>query len=240
MVIINLFLTRKQNFIFILMFLFSFILACEQQPTEKVSQYINAPINEDVGIYRFAMHFLHNIQTSFEAYQPLVDCINNNITDIYIEFDASRYYPSYEGNTRSRKADLLLPHSLQTLQAMENGYRAIAMAGDAEDFKGILIIRKNSNIHPPVVLKRQDVSYPAALAIMPQYFFHTHGINISKNIVNIYVDSQESSIMNAYLETVAVWATIVAIISKVHPEQAKQRKAIWQTPAFINNSVRYV
>jgi phosphonate transport system substrate-binding protein len=194
--------------------------------------------------YRFAIHPLHNPQRLFESYQPLIDYINKKIPDIYVELEASRDYPTYEKKFRAREPDLLLPNPWQTLQAMENGYRVIAMAGDAEDFKGIFIARKDTTIKNPIELKGKRVSYPAptalAAAIMPQYFLHTNGIDTNKDIDNVYVGSQESSIMNVYLGNVTVgatWPPPWRLFQKDNPEQAKQLKVIWQTSALINNSV---
>jgi len=194
--------------------------------------------------YRLAIHPLHNPQKLFEYYQPLVDYINKKIPEIYIELEASRDYPTFEKKFRNREPDLLLPNPWQTLQAMENGYRVIAMAGDAKDFKGIFIVRKDNNIKKPIELKGKSVSYPAptalAAAIMPQYFLYSNGLDINKDIENIYVGSQESSIMNVYLGNVTVgatWPPPWRLFQRYSPEQAKQLKVIWQTPSLINNSV---
>lgn len=233
---------KTQHFIFAVLTLF--LCACEQQSTEKPLQYSTSPSENTIVTYRFAIHPLHNPQKLFESYQPLVDYINKKIPSIYIELEASRDYPTYEEKFRARGPNLLLPNPWQTLQAMENGYQVIAMAGDAEDFKGIFITRKDNDIKNPIELKGKRVSYPAptalAAAIMPQYFLHTHGVDINKDIENIYVGSQESSIMNVYLGNVTVgatWPPPWRSFKKDHPEQAKQLNVIWQTPSLINNSI---
>ncbi|MEY8213389.1 MAG: phosphate/phosphite/phosphonate ABC transporter substrate-binding protein [Colwellia sp.] len=207
-------------------------------------QYSTSPSKNEVGTYRLAIHPLHNPQKLFESYQPLVDYINKKIPEIYIELEASRDYPTFERKLHAREPDLLLPNPWQTLQAMESGYRVIAMAGDAKDFKGIFIVRKDNNIKKPIELKGRSVSYPAstalAAAIMPQYFLYSKGLDINKDIDNIYVGSQESSIMNVYLGKVAVgatWPPPWRLFQRDNPEKAKQLKVIWQTPPLINNSV---
>jgi phosphonate transport system substrate-binding protein len=161
---------KKYLFTLIIILLF----ACEQPATEKSLQYSRLPSNNTALTYRFAIHPLHNPQKLFEAYQPLIDYINQKIPEIDIELEASIDYASYEQKIRDRKPDLLLPNPWQTLQARDNGYRVIAMAGDADDFKGIFIVRKDNNIQKPIELKGKRVSYPAqtalAATIMPQYF----------------------------------------------------------------------
>jgi phosphonate transport system substrate-binding protein len=96
----------------------------------------------------------------------------------------------------------------------------------------------------PADLKGKEVSYPSptalAAAIMPQYFLHTQGIDISRDIQNVYVGSQESSIMNVYLGKSAAgasWPPPWRIFQKNNPAEAAQLKVIWETPPLINNSV---
>ena len=141
-------------------------------------------------------------------------------------------------------ARILLPNPWQTLEAMKVGYHVIAMAGDAEDFKGIFIVRKDSGIKTPADLRGKVVSYPSptalAACIMPQYFLHRNGIDVNRDIENAYVGSQESSIMNAYLgksAAGATWPPPWRLFQQDHPAEAAQLKVIWETPSLLNNSV---
>ena len=151
---------KKLNLVFI--FFIILLSACEQQAIDNTVKYSISPLNSAIVTYRFAIHPLHNPKKLFESYQPLIDYLNKKIPDIYIELEASRDYPSYESKFRARGPDLLLPNPWQTLQAMNNGYHTIAMAGDAEDFKGIFIVRKDNNIKQPMELKGKRISYPSS------------------------------------------------------------------------------
>ena len=220
------------------------LTACDQPPAEKPLQYSSAPVGTVTPIYRLAVHPLHNPQKLSEAYQPLVDHLNHQLKGVQIELEASRDYPTYEKKFRAREPAFLLPNPWQTLQAMKVGYQVIAMAGDAEDFKGIFIIRKDSGIKLPADLKGKVVSYPSltalAAAIMPQSFLHAKGIDINRDIQNAYVGSQESSIMNVYLgksAAGATWPPPWRLFQKDHPAEAAQLQLIWETPPLINNSV---
>ncbi|OAI10677.1 phosphonate ABC transporter substrate-binding protein [Methylomonas lenta] len=221
------------------------LTACEPQyPEDKPLHYSSAPLETAVPIYRFAVHPLHNPQKLSEAYQPLIDHLNSQLEGVQLELEASRDYQAYEQKFRERSPAFLLPNPWHTLQAQKVGYHVIAMAGDAEDFKGIFIVRQDSKIEKPGDLKGKVVSYPSptalAAAIMPQYFLYTHGININRDIKNVYVGSQESSIMNVYLGKSAAGATWLPpwrLFQKDHPQEAAQLKLIWETPPLINNSV---
>lgn len=219
--------------------------ACDSAPPPTAGpQYGNAPGKTERAHYHLAVHPLHNPKKLAEAYQPLVDYLNANIPEASFDLEASRDYQDYERKFRARTPALLLPNPWHTLEAIKVGYHVIAMAGDADDFKGIFIVRKDSPLRNPADLKGKVVSYPShtalAACIMPQYFLYQHGLDISRDIRNSYVGSQESSIMNAYLGKAAAgatWPPPWRLFQKDHPKQAAQLKLIWETPPLMNNSV---
>jgi len=221
------------------------VVACDSSsPPATGPRYDSEPQASDKPHYHLAIHPLHNPKKLAEAYQPLIDYLNTNIAEVTFELEASRNYQAYEVKFRARTPEFLLPNPWHTLEAIKVGYRVIAMAGDAEDFKGIFIVRNDSGIRSPADLKGKIVSYPSytalAACIMPQYFLHRHGLDINKDIENVYVGSQESSIMNAYLGKSAAgvtWPPPWRLFRKDHPEQAAELKLIWETPPLMNNSV---
>ncbi|NWG87805.1 MAG: phosphate/phosphite/phosphonate ABC transporter substrate-binding protein [Hydrogenophilaceae bacterium] len=221
------------------------LAGCERGPLPAQGpQYAAGPARGNGVVYRLAVHPLHNPQKLTEAYQPLVDYLNRNIEGARFALEASRDYQAYEAKFRAREPALLLANPWQTLEAMKAGYGVIAMAGDAEDFKGIFIVRRDSPIKTAVDLKGKTVSCPSptalAACIMPQQFLHDHGLDINKDTRNLYVGSQESSIMNVYLRRVdagASWPPPWRAFQKDHPNEAAELKVIWETPHLINNSV---
>jgi phosphonate transport system substrate-binding protein len=221
------------------------LTACDQAPQHNETlQYRDAPVDEDVPVYRFAVHPLHNPKKLSEAYQPLIDHLNGHIAGIRLELEASRDYQAYEQKFRAREPEFLLPNPWQTLEAIKAGYQVITMAGDAEDFKGIFIVRKDSTIKTPADLRGRVVSYPSptalAAAIMPQYYLHSHGIDINRDLENHYVGSQESSIMHVYLgksAAGATWPPPWRLFQKDHPAEAAELEQVWETPSLLNNSV---
>jgi len=200
------------RFLILFLLLASGLIACER--SDDVPQgpvYSDSPAEPIKPTFRLAVHPLHNPSKLTEAYQPLIEHLNQHIREAHFELEASRDYQAYEAKFRAREPEFLLPNPWHTLEALKVGYHVIAMAGNAEDFKGIFIIRKDSGIRSPADLKGKVVSYPShtalAACIMPQYFLHTHGIDVGRDIENRYVGSQESSIMNAYLGESTAGAT---------------------------------
>jgi phosphonate transport system substrate-binding protein len=220
------------------------LVACKPESTQATLQYSEKPKQGQTQVYRLAVHPLHNPEKLSEAYQPLVDHLNSQLQGAKIELESSRDYQAYEVKFRQRGPDFLLPNPWQTLQAIKVGYHVIAMAGDASDFKGIFIVRMDGGIARPSDLRGKSVSYPSytalAAAIMPQAYLHAHGINIQRDIKNVYVGSQESSIMNVYLKQTAAgatWPPPWRLFQQDHPQEAAQLQVAWETPSLINNSV---
>lgn len=231
--------------LFLAAFLLLVIAGCDRPTAPPAGpRYGSGPVGDGKPLYRLAIHPLHNPRKLSEAYQPLIDHLNARLPEGHFELEASRDYQAYEAKFRAREPELLLPNPWQTLEAMKSGYRVIAMAGDPEDFKGIILVRRDSGIQTPADLKGKVVSYPShtalAACVMPQDYLHRHGVDIHKDIVNRYVGSQESSIMNVYLREAAAgatWPPPWRLFQKDRPREAAELKVIWETPHLLNNSV---
>lgn len=235
-------LTALRNLLLPLAWALVLLTGCDGGDKPAGPQYGAGP-GQDRVVYRLAVHPLHNPNKLSEAYQPLVDHLNRLLPEARFELETSRDYQSYEAKIRARAPALLLPNPWQTLEAIKQNYRVIAMAGDAADFKGLFIVRRDSKLKTPADLKGKAVSYPSPTALaacmMPQWYLHRNGLNVNKDIKNLYVGSQESSILNAYLgETAAAatWPPPWRLFQRDHPQKAEQLQVIWETPPLLNNS----
>jgi len=220
------------------------LTGCSPPAADKPLEYSTAPAGLSAPVYRLVPHPLYNPKTLSQVMQPLVDHLNLQLNGARLELEASRDYQAFEQKFRAREAEVLMPNPWQTVEAIKVGYQVIAMWGDPQDFKGLLIVRKDGPIKTPADLRGKAVSYPSptalAAAVMPQYFLHQQGINVNADIQNHYVGSQESSIMNVYMGSVAAgatWPPPWRKFQKDHPAEAAQLKLIWETPSLVNNSV---
>ncbi len=220
------------------------LTACDASTTVKGPLYADVPTAGGKPILRLAIHPLHNPQKLAQTYQPLIDALNLQLVGIQLELEASRDYAVYEEKFRRRAPELLLPNPWQTLEAMKVGYRVIAMAGDPADFKGLILVRKDSGIKHIADLKGREISYPSPTAVaacmMPQAFLQAQGLDVMHDTTNRYVGSQESSIMNVYLKQTdagATWPPPWRAFQKEHPLEASELRIAWETKALVNNSV---
>lgn len=192
--------------------------------------------------YIIGIHPLHNPKRLFEVYGPIVDFINANMPEAELILEASRNYEEFDRKLYSGHFDFAMPNPYQTVNALKHGYRVFGKMADDDDFRGIILVRRDSGINNIADLKGKAVSYPAPTALaatmMTQYYLHTHGIDVNHDVENLYVGSQESSIINVlrgHVAAGATWPVPWKTFSKENPQLADQLEVKWKTEALQNN-----
>ena len=223
-----------------------FFAGCENDASKDdyVPQYSTTPLFVAKPVYIFGVHPLHNSKRLFEVYEPMIDYINARLDNAKLRLESSRDYPSFDKKLLDGHFDFALPNPYQTIMAEDNGYATFAKMGDDQNFRGIILVRKDSNITSVDDLRGKTVSYPAATALaatmMPQWYLHEHGLNVKYDVKNSYVGSQESSIMNVYLGTsaaAATWPPPWRAFIKERPEVADKVMIKWETRPMLNNGL---
>lgn len=195
-----------------------------------------------VSKYVIGIHPLHNPKRLFEVYGPIVDFIDANMPEADFTLEASRNYEEFDRKLYDGHFDFAMPNPYQTVNALKHGYRVFGKMADDDDFRGIILVRRDSGIKTVADLKGKAVSYPAATALaatmMPQYYLQTHGLDVNHDIENRYVGSQESSIINVlrgHVAAGATWPVPWKTFSKENPQLASQLEIKWQTEPLQNN-----
>lgn len=194
--------------------------------------------------FPFAVHPLHNPVHLAAAYGPLLEHLGREMPGSRFVLEASKDYGDFENKIRSRGPAILLPNPWQALEAMGAGYTILAMAGDPEDFVGLVLVRKDSSFKRLEDLKGKVVSYPSATAVaaclLPQEAFHRAGIDPTRALVNRYVGSQESSILHVVMglsAAGATWPPPWRAFQKSHPREVAQLRVLHTTRHLVNNAV---
>ena len=221
------------------------IISCDQKTTENYQpEYASTPLVKEDEVMIIGVHPLHNPKRLHEFFGPIAEYLSQNIQGVNFKIEASINYAAYDKKLYSRQFHFALPNPFQTINSLKHGYTVFGKMGDDENFRGIFLVRKDSNITNVMDLKGQAVSFPAPTALaatmMPQYYLQQHGLNVMKDIDVKYVGSQESSIMNVMLGNTkagATWPPPWLALSKERPELAKELKVIWQTSPLPNNGL---
>ena len=220
------------------------VVACDKPVEQNSTPVFSSKEADGKTTYIFSVHPLHNPTRLHEIFSPVFDYLGENIEGARFKLEASRNYAAYDKKLYARKPHFSLPNPFQTINSLKHGYKVFGKMGDDDNFRGIILVRKDSGIKQVSDLKGKAVSYPAPTALaatmMPQYYLHTNGIDVMQDVENRYVGSQESSIMNVYLKNVvagATWPPPWRALSKERPELEKELKIIWQTEPLPNNGL---
>jgi phosphonate transport system substrate-binding protein len=221
------------------------LMSCDTEITDKYTPQYSATstlVEDDTFI--FGIHPLHNPARLHEFFGPITDYLSNNIEGVSFKIEASRNYATFDEKLYSGKFHFALPNPYQTINSFKHGYKVFAKMADDENFRGIIIVRKDSGVNKVADLKGGSVSFPAPTALaatmLPQYFLQEHGLDVMQDIDIQYVGSQESSIMNVMLGNTiagATWPPPWRTLSKERPQLAKEMKVMWRTHSLPNNSL---
>ena len=225
--------------------LFALLTACgdDKPPSDYHPEYGAKPALSTKTII-FAVHPLHNPETLNAVYGPLMRYLSDGLTGITIQLEASRDYDDFEQKLAQRRFHFALPNPYQTLMSLRWGYRIFAKMGDDDQFRGLLIARKDHSFAQPQDLKGKTIAYPAPTALaatmMPQMYLHEHGLDVIADTTSRYVGSQESALLNAYTglaDIAATWPPPWRKFQMDEPEKARQMTVLWTTSSLPNNGV---
>lgn len=219
-----------------------FLAGCGKSDEVAYEPSFSQQSNNNIKEYVVGIHPLHNPRRLMEVYGPVIEYININMPEVHFRLEASHDYAEFDKKLDAGHFDFAMPNPYQTVRSLKHGYRVFGKMKDDQDFRGIILVRKDSGIHEVADLKGKAVSYPAPTALaatmMPQYYLHTHGLDVNKDIENRYVGSQESSILNVlrgHAAAGATWPIPWRSFSAENPKLASQLEVKWQTESLQNN-----
>lgn len=205
-----------------------------EKPASRTQQYI------------FGIAPQHNPQKLHEVFNPLIEHLNAKLAGLGAELklEASRSYEEYLAKLKGGHFHFAMHNPYHTVVSVEHGYTIIGKYLDDGDFRGIILVRKDSGIRTVADLKGKTVSYPAptamAATLMTQMFLQEHGLEVMRDVHNVYVGSLESSIMSVYLGQSAAgttWPPPWRNFQRDRPDIAGKLEVKWQTDPLPNIGV---
>ena len=194
--------------------------------------------------YVFAPHPYLNPLELFNAYDPIVHYLERKIPGIKFSVETSKDYADYENKIAARRFHFGLPNPYQTLFSLEHGYHVIAKMKPDDDFRGMMVVRKDRKLSSPHDLAGQTLCFPSPTAVaatmLPMLYLYDHGLDLKQNVQIKHVGSQISSIMNAYTGDAAACGTTVRYWrtwSRDNPDKAKELETLWLTDSLPHNGV---
>jgi phosphonate transport system substrate-binding protein len=222
----------------------AWLAGCDREERAQGPQYLAQSPLAGLHVARFGVHPLHNPQKLHQLFDPLMAYLNRRIGGERFQLEASNNYAHFEAKLRAHEFEFALPNPYQTVLAEDWGYRVIAKLADDHDFRGLIVVRRDSRIRQPADLKGKTVCYPAptalAAAMLPRLYLATHGLDMQRDVTSRYVGSMDSSLMNVVQGQAAAAGVLPAAwrqFQREHPEESAQMTPLWQTPTLPSLAV---
>lgn len=208
------------------------------------TSYMPSGVSEKVETYIFAAHPYAPPQELFEAYEPILRYLEHRIPGVRFQFEASKSYSDFESKLAARRLHFALPNPYQTVLSLQHGYHVIAKMTPDDDFRGVLITRKDSKLHTLADLNGKTLCFPSATAVaatmLPMLSLYDHGVNVKRDLKIQYVGSQFSSILSAYSGNAAACGTSTRFWrnwSQENPDKAQKMRILVTTSPLPHNSI---
>jgi phosphonate transport system substrate-binding protein len=195
---------------------------------------------------RVLVHPLHNPLKLFEVYEPWVDALQQALADAAPAWrlEASASYAAYEAKLAADAFELAWPNPLQTLALADRGHPVLAIAGEDEDFCGLLLVPRDSPVATLADLRGREVAYPApsslAATMLPQWMLLAAGVHPLRQARARYVGSQESALLNAakgLSDAAATWPVPWRSFQREQPAAAARLRVLARSEPLVNNGI---
>jgi phosphonate transport system substrate-binding protein len=191
-----------------------------------------------------APHPFNNPERLNNAFSPLINILNKEIPQYKFKLETSKDYADFNAKIKTKRIEIIIPNPYQTIEAMKFNYHVFAKYADDERFRGILLVRKDSNINKISDLKGKTIAYPApsaiAAAMMPKVYMMEQGLNVNVDTKTKYVGTQESSILALYhkeVDAACTWPISWELFVNENTKMTDQLKIVFQTDNLVNLSV---
>ncbi|MEW5892569.1 MAG: PhnD/SsuA/transferrin family substrate-binding protein [Pseudomonadota bacterium] len=194
-------------------------------------------------VYSFAPHPYLTPKELYAAYEPIMRYLERKIPGAKFQVETSTDYADYEAKIASRRFHFGLPNPYQTVLSLGHGYHVIAKMAPDEDFRGLMVVRKDRKPRQPGDLAGQPLCFPSPTAVaatmLPLLYLHDHGLNLKESPIK-YVGSPASAIMHVYTGDAAACGVSIRhwrIWRQDNADKASELDTLWLTGSLPHNSV---
>jgi phosphonate transport system substrate-binding protein len=166
-------------------------------------EYGRSPAFAGVGKkYSFGVPPIGTARSTWSRFSPLIAALNASKLGFELRLESGQTVDAYQAKFQTSRLDFAIVSPVQVLIAEERGYQVIARVGARDRVRGVIIVRRDSNVAHPAALRGKTIAFsaPNDLATMLcQFRLLQSGVNVSKNATPLYTHSSDSALLNVFL-----------------------------------------
>lgn len=201
-------------------FIAGFLIICS-----FTSTYINAQT------FSFAFVPQQSAKKLAKKWTPILTYLNEQTGDIYV-FKTAKNIPTFEQRVQAQEYDVAYMNPYHFVVFNQNaGYQALAKQKNKQ-IKGILVVKKGSDIESLQQLSNNKLAFPApaafAASILPRGELQQRGIEFTPK----YVSSHDSVYLNVARGFFPAGGGVMRTFNNTAPEVREQLKVLWTTSGY--------
>ena len=171
-----------------------------------------------------------------KSWGPLLKYVSDQI-GIKLRFATAPNIPEFEKRLANGEYDFSYMNPYHyTVFSAKPGYKALMNAQDKR-IKGILVVRKDSNINSLEELDGQKLAFPSPAAFAASIL--TRGEFSQRNIAitPVYVSSHDSTYLSVVKGLYPAGGGVVRTLNALSPEIKEQLRILWTTPGYTPHAI---
>ncbi|MEO8173221.1 MAG: phosphate/phosphite/phosphonate ABC transporter substrate-binding protein [Sediminibacterium sp.] len=179
---------------------------------------------------------------SYEKYFEFCQYLNKRLPEsIRIQVVATHGLADFIQKISKKKFAIALISGEVAVQNLKNAYSVVAKYENDDDYRGVIITRKDVSIKRVSDLKGKTIACPGPDVLagtkLPLYYLATHGLDLNKDLLITHVASFESVYMNVYLRKSYAGTSLLSRwknFAKTKPEIAEALTSQFVTETLPN------
>lgn len=221
---------------FILFMVVSMLFSCKGETKE-----VYEPKFSQDSLNKRQIIFCVPSVTYYESADLFVHYINERLDSFYLKLEASAGYDDYQKKLELSAFDFSIINGYYASQSEKLGYKIFAKVKNDDEYRGVIISRKDALVSSIQDIKGKKISCPGkgsvAGTMMPLYYLQQNGIDINKDIQTEYLGSFESCMLNVYVgKSIVGSGPYISWLNynKINPDIASSLTVRWMTPPLVN------
>ncbi len=203
-----------------------------------VFSFVAMPVQADghKKVYSFGVVPQQSAKRLAKLWSPVLAYVSDK-TGVEIQFKTAKNIPTFEKRLAEGAYDLAYMNPYHfTVFNSDPGYKAMAVR-QKQPIKGIMVVRKDSDVTSMDQLADQTLAFPApaafAASVLPRAYLSNNNISFSSK----YVSSHDSVYLAVSKGLFPAGGGVLRTFNNTSPEVREQLKVMWTSQAFTPHAI---